>query len=442
MGSPLGRRSRCMDRAKARRQLIALGVSLGVHLCVLAAASQRPSASAPSAAGLELTELVWTEAVRDTPSPPAPNTPMPPPVGPQSPKKEQSSRASPAAPGSRQPRPLTASGSDTPRAIDLASPNAIGLPSRDEGARRDRGDAPRGVTLHPGDLPGDDELLADEEARVSARVGTWLRDGLAAARVRGGLPDQSLGELGAALRSATDEVPRFIDTNAPKEIIGALLESWGAGAQRYGKTGAPYATPEGYQESIERPSELANAAAKGSADALATAGFLSAGARLQEFADGRAGLELYALVEILQQSSGTVDRVSLIRASGLGPFDAWVTERARQVAAGFAFDAGARSRPLRSVWRFDGVILYRRKLKLKELDGRAVIGMMTMSALSMLSGIGNQVGPAPGSSEPPRELGPRIPALVGRFDELNGAMDVVDLTNPTYDCRVTLLQAD
>jgi hypothetical protein len=32
--------------------------------------------------------------------------------------------------------------------------------------------------------------------------------------------------------------------------------------------------------------------------------------------------------------------------------------------------------------------------------------------------------------------------MVGRFDELTGAVDMVDLTNPTYDCRVTLLEAD
>jgi hypothetical protein len=70
---------------------------------------------------------------------------------------------------------------------------------------------------------------------------------------------------------------------------------------------------------------MAKGASNGSPDAIATANFLAAGARLQEFADGRAGLELYALVEIKQQANGTLDTVELIRASGLRPFDAWVT---------------------------------------------------------------------------------------------------------------------
>jgi hypothetical protein len=275
---------------------------------------------------------------------------------------------------------------------------------------------------------------------VGERVDGWLAQDLSRARVRGGLPDPEYAQLGVDLRAATDEVPKFIDTDSPKEILGALAESWGAGAGRYGATGVPYADPEGLMGGIEKPSALGEAAAKGSPDALALASFLGAGARLQEFADGRAGLELYALVEIRQQASGALDSVTLLRPSGLRPFDAWVSERAKSVGLGFSLDGGSRTRPLRSVWRFDGLIVYRRKLKLSELDGRAAVGMMTMAALSLLSGLGNDTPPAPG--EPPRPLGPRMPALTGRFDEQTGALDVVDLTNPTYDCKVTLLEAD
>jgi hypothetical protein len=32
--------------------------------------------------------------------------------------------------------------------------------------------------------------------------------------------------------------------------------------------------------------------------------------------------------------------------------------------------------------------------------------------------------------------------MAGRFDEMTGEMDVVDFTNPTYDCKVTLVEAD
>jgi hypothetical protein len=92
------------------------------------------------------------------------------------------------------------------------------------------------------------------------------------------------------------------------------------------------------------------------------------------------------------------------------------------------------------VWRFDGIITYRRKLKLSEMNGRAAVGMIAMTALSALSSLGNTTPPIPG--EPVRPLGPRMPAMSGRFDETTGEMDMVDLTNPTYDCKVTLLEAD
>ncbi|MFO0595334.1 MAG: hypothetical protein U0228_08520 [Myxococcaceae bacterium] len=289
---------------------------------------------------------------------------------------------------------------------------------------------PRGITLHPGDLPSDEELRADEQARVEARLGSWLQSGFAQARAQNGLPDPAYGVLGRELRAATAEVPAFIDTNSAKEVATAFKDSWLAGAERYGKTGAPYAEPEGRLESIERPSALADAMSRGSPDALALGSFLSAGARLQEFADGRAGLELYALVEIRQNALGAVEHVELVRPSGLRPFDAWVTERAGGIVVTLGFDAGARERALRSVWRFDGILKFRRAVKPGKLDGRAALGMITMTALSMLSGLGNANG------------APRFPGMLGRFDEVTGEMDVVDLTNPTYDCKVTLVEAD
>jgi hypothetical protein len=304
---------------------------------------------------------------------------------------------------------------------------------------------PGGRTLHPGDLPGQDELLAEEAARVHDRVDGLARAATAMARVRGGLPDPAYGALGAALREATDEVPKFIDTNSPGAVGRALVESWQAGAARYGTSGAPYEEPEGRLERFERPSALGEAVGKGSPDAIALAQFFAAGARLQEFADGRAGAELYALVEIRQQRSGSVDSVTLLRPSGVLPFDRWVHQRAEDVAQRLAWDAGARAKPLRSVWRFDGIVTFRRKLKLSELDARAALGMISMAALSALSGLGNTAPAAgPGESSPsgPRPLGPRMPAFVGRFDEQTGAMDMVDLTNPQYDCKVTLLEAD
>lgn len=417
--------------------MLALGVSLGVHLAIALTPAPAAPRRAPEARRVDQASLVWVD-VAPSLTPPQPlklpsNSPPSPPirrVAAVHTAKPQGATAAPeqAAPTSHPTQP------DLPRAIDLL-PGAGLVPVGDAaGAAK-----VVGRTLHPGDEPSEAEQRADEAARVGARVDRWVQGGLAHARAQNGLPDPAYGDLDRALRAATDEVPRFIDTNSPKEVLGALAQSWGAGAQRYGATGAAYDEPEGRLERIEKPSALAEATAKGSPDALALASFLSAGARLNEFADGRAGLELYALVEIRQQPSGALEQVTMTRPSGLAPFDAWVLDRAKTVAVSFSFDASARSKPLRSVWRFDGIILYRRKLKLSELDGRAALGMMTMAALSALSSLGNSTPTGPDSSRP---MGPRMPAMTGHFDETTGALDVVDLTNPTYDCRVTLLEAD
>jgi hypothetical protein len=410
-----------------RRGLIALTVSLGVHLSVLLwAMSDEPRPVAmrpvPPVSAAPQMKLVWLSP--EPPPRPVERRVAPPPPPPKKPKPVVV-----VAPVTAPPGPVS---EDSPRRVELAPSEARAPVAEDSG----------GTTLHPGDGPTEAELRAEEQERVSGRVSTLLNGVVGAARVRGGLPDPSYGQLGSELRAATDDVPKFIDTNNVKAVAGALLESWGAGAERYGKTGAPYAEPEGRLENVERPSEMANGVANGNPDMQAMATFLGAGARLQEFADGRAGLELYALVELKQQPSGALDSVTLIRPSGLRPFDAWVTERARTVGLGFSFDAGARTKALRSVWRFDGIILYRRKLKLDKLDGRAAIGMITMAALSALSAIGNTYPPAQAGEPGGRPLGPRMPALSGRFDELSGELDVIDLTNPTYDCRVTLIEAD
>lgn len=205
------------------------------------------------------------------------------------------------------------------------------------------------------------------------------------------------------------------------------------------RTGAPYAEPEGRLATIELPSFLARAVARGDEDAQAMAQFLAAGARLQEFADGRAGLGLTALVEVRELPSGA--SAKLIWPSGLAPFDAWVLERSRAAAHSFSFDGGSRTRPLRSVWRFDGVMLFRRKLKWSEIDGgvRAAAGLITMAGLSALSSLNHETR---NPDDPGRPLGPRMPAVTGRFDETTNAFDVVDLTNPTYRCSVRLIEAD
>ena len=389
--------------------LLSLATSLVVHLCVLlwllnAAATFTLSSWKPESTS----RLIWLE-----PLPPPVATPKPIALPPQ-PRRGERLVAPPPPPQSlNQPEAVPPRESDIPRVAVLTP--------RDEGAPR---------TQQP---------LIDEHERVSSLVDSWLSVEVNGARVRGGLVDPAYAQLCEALRAATDDAPRFIDTNSPIAVGSALVESWGAGAAKYGKSGAPYAEPGGRLERIERPPSLDALAKVSPEDAQAMAQFLAAGARLQEFADGRPGFGLSALVELRHRPSGALESARLLQPSGLAPFDSWVLERARQVALEFALDGGTLARPLHSVWRFDGVVLYRRKLS--SLDGgvaRAAVGMITMAALSALSGL-NHSTRDPGDLG--RPLGPRMPGMTGRFDE-KGSLDLVDLTNPTYNCTVRLIEAD
>lgn len=294
-----------------------------------------------------------------------------------------------------------------------------------------------------------DRAASEEEQRVAARVNGWLLAAVSRARVNDLAMDPQYAALGKQLRKATEHVPKLVADSSASEVGKTLARSLGAGAKRYAVDGVPYTEPEGRLESIEHPAAVGEAAGRGNPDGLALSQFLSGGSRLQEFGDGRAGLELFALVELRQPVEGP-STVDLVKKSGLEPFDVWVLDTARRVHQLSSPDAGVRSRALRSLWRFDGVVSYRRKLRTSDLNGRAMVGILSMAALGLLSGIGHSTpanqnppqaggGPQPDASRP---LGPRVPGLVGRFDEIDGDLDVVDLTNPSYDCRLTLLEAD
>ncbi len=84
-------------------------------------------------------------------------------------------------------------------------------------------------------------------------------------------------------------------------------------------------------------------------------------------------------------------------------------------------DAGERVKPFRSVWRFDGRIVYRRKVK--QHDARTVITSVLTSAASVLTN-------------------GAIPSGDGRFDESTGNFEIIHLTSPSYACDVKLIEAD
>lgn len=289
------------------------------------------------------------------------------------------------------------------------------------------------------ELPGEPTSEAD---LVRSRVDGWAKSDVAQARTSNGLIAPEFEPLAKALKRATTNVPQFINTNNAGDVGRALLQGWAPGAEKYGKTGSAYVEPEGRNEKLERPTALAEGVERlGDSRTKNALAFFAAGARLQEFADGRAGGTLSARVELRQNADGTLQSVTMLTPSGHPSFDRWVLEQTRTVAESWHFDGGTRERPARTVWRFDGVLTFRRSLKsMKDLTPRAVLGMVTMSMLSALSGAGNNAPPLEGNTAGPN-MGPRMPGMSGRFDESTGALDVVDLTNPTWACKVSLLQA-
>ncbi len=140
-------------------------------------------------------------------------------------------------------------------------------------------------------------------------------------------------------------------------------------------------------------------------------------ARLLEWANGAAGVELIAVVELRQDSDGALRSIVLQKATGVRAFDAWVLEMARlsvQSLKETPPDAGVgiHATGLRSVWEFKGKVSYMRTSK--ELDAKQDAWYL----LAMMP-----LGFAPGT-----------------FDEVSGSMSYVDLRYPHYEATVKLLQ--
>lgn len=306
--------------------------------------------------------------------------------------------------------------------VELAPPLLVQWPSLID--RAPTAGPTHGVTLHnTGALPDQRVINAATEAHVTQLVDSAIHAAMAEARARSSTNDPEYSLMREHLREATKSVPAWVNTESPRAVLGALVDGWQADAERYGKTGSAYEEPTGRAASLESPSAIAQSAGGGAPEAQKFLQFLSSGARLQEFADGSAGLELFALVEISQRATGELAAVTLMRTSGMRDFDTWVVDRAHEVALRFVLDGSARTRPLRSLWRFDGHIIYRRKISLAAMNGRAALGAI---ATSVLGAITNG----------------RVPIGGGRFDEMTGALDIIDLSNPSYRCEVTLLEAD
>ncbi len=387
------------------RSAMAIGLSMAGHFAlVLWVREQRltePSPPPPREA-----PLTWID-VLPTPAPPAPSRPP-------------TSRPRPT-PKRVAPPPVVETDAPPPPTPKASAPPAV-LTPRDDVLGEGPGELePTGRTLHPGDESGEDELLAEETERVHDLVDGWARSSLRRQRVSNGIVAPEYWDLQQRFATATDTVPDLIGLDDPKAVANAVKDAWQTGAERYGKTGAPYDTPEGWNPAIEQPESLMRLAKAGSPEMQNFVQFVSAGARLQEFADGRAGKELIAHVALTQAADGSVLELRLAQPSGLTPFDTWVMDTARSTLAGVHLDAGTRERGFFSVWQFAGRISFVKKATTPTM--RDLAGTLPLVVLSALTS-------------------GRVPVALGRFDETTGAVEVVDLSSPHFECRVTLLEAE
>ncbi|MCA2978535.1 MAG: hypothetical protein INH41_26265 [Myxococcaceae bacterium] len=148
--------------------------------------------------------------------------------------------------------------------------------------------------------------------------------------------------------------------------------------------------------------------------------FLAAGARLQEFAEGRFGAEFVAEVALVQAPDGALRAIELVRPSGTPRFDTWVTSVAKARLEAFRFDGGLARAPLRSVWRFTGRLSFSKKTAPVLRDVAAALPLLALGFLS----------------------GGRLPFGLGRFDEAAGTAEVVDLSSPHFECRVRAVETE
>lgn len=282
-----------------------------------------------------------------------------------------------------------------------------------------------GHVLRPGDpVPG--SSLAEQGEHAKATAQGLLEDEIANGRMRNGIIDPYFISEERALQDATEHAPKFTEG---KTFVHDLLDAIAPGASQYARTGNPYApgaVPEGHKETeFTSPMERAMVDQPGSQ--MADLGRkVAAGARMREFADGKFGVGITATVELRQDASGKLIEAKILVSSGSKVFDQHVLKKAPEAIAKLPpppkQGAGIHASGLRSVWQFEGRILYWHKLKVSQLKPEDVAKYAAMGLISALSQ-------------------GWVPQSDGRFDPQTGTMEVVDLTDPQFTCRVKLLRA-
>jgi hypothetical protein len=285
---------------------------------------------------------------------------------------------------------------------------------------------------------GDGTPTQEEEARLGAAAkgvaDAALADAAARYRVDTGLVDTYFTEMAKALRAGTEAVPAdAFGSSFVENLLGAWqpgAKAWAEGKNPYGEGQVPEPRrPEGHEGS------LAAAAAKNAGDPLNDMlRHQESTAKLREFADGRFGQGIVALVEFRHSQEGRFKGSVLVRSSGNRRFD----EHVLTTGPAALEKLGPPTAPLhrvspegfRSLWSFEGRILFTHKRKLKDVDARTLLGAAATAALDgLVQGLGRK------AKGPGEEVG----AMTGTFDLGSDEVEIVDLTQPRFSCRVKLL---
>ncbi len=285
----------------------------------------------------------------------------------------------------------------------------------------------QGRTLRNGEGEAPDaQALAEMNGEKARRkVQAMAIDDLAAMRVRGGVVDSYFSDMRKVLQKGTENPPKFTEGAT---FVHDLLSAWAPGASQYAASGNPYGQGKVGEGSPERAMQDPindGASRPGSAEAEVAAR-RAATDRLREFADGRFGDGIIALVEIKQTREGVFEKANLVRSSGNRLFDQHVMKTAPDAINHHAPPApsqgvGLHPDGIRTVWAFEGRVIFKHKVKRDQLTARDWAGLAGMQALSALTNNW-------------------VPGALGNFDETTGELEIIDLTKPRFVCNVRLLR--
>jgi hypothetical protein len=276
-------------------------------------------------------------------------------------------------------------------------------------------------------------------------------------RVRTGLVDTYFAELASALGQGAASPP---PGTQGASFVEGVLSTWSRAAKAYGETG----TPGGPGPSGRPPAGHAGEFSLRAEGNMAASNLVDlerrqrAGASFRDFAEGRFGEGIVALVQLRHAGDGKLESLALVRSSGHDAFDDFALE----TASASAGKVGAAPRPLlgvdaagfRTLWSFEGRVTFLTVKKPRELTLRDALGAAAMLALNAVTPTtdvprprdeeGTLIGhasPLTGSGEPLDTRHGSAP-FTGRFEEARGEVGVVDLTQPRFDVRVKLLAVE